>query len=190
MRFPEPIDIKTIAASIDAVIMGKQEQWAHGINEIHKVEPGDITFVDIEKYYQKSLNSSASIIIINKEVTCPEGKSLLLVDDPFTVFELIVRKYRPREPMNQAIHPSASIHPTAVIEPNVMIGKEVSVGAHSYIQGHCYIGNYTTIGEHVIIQAGTMIGTDAFYFKERETGFEKWSSAGEVVIEDHVFIGA
>ena len=35
-----------------------------------------------------------------------------------------------------------------------------------------------------------MIGTDAFYFKERETGFEKWSSAGEVVIEDHVFIGA
>ena len=190
MRFPSPISVQHIASTINAEIIGQENQWAHGINEIHKVEIGDITFVDIEKYYQRSLDSAASIIIINKKVDCPDGKTLLLVADPFKAYESIISSYRPLEPLTGTIDPSALIHPTAIVEPNVLIGKDVKIGAHSYIQGHCYIGNYTTIGDHVVIQAGTMIGTDAFYFKERETGFEKWSSAGEVLIEDHVFIGA
>ncbi len=190
MRFPDPISIQSVADEINAEIIGKEDQWAHGINEIHKVQPGDITFVDIEKYYRKSLQSAASIIIINKEVECPPGKSLLLVADPFKAYESIIRKYRPLEPILHQIDPSAEIDPTAIVEPNVMIGRHVRIGAHSYIQGHTYIGNYTTIGRHVIIQAGTMIGTDAFYFKERASRYEKWSSAGEVIIEDDVFIGA
>jgi UDP-3-O-[3-hydroxymyristoyl] glucosamine N-acyltransferase len=72
----------------------------------------------------------------------------------------------------------------------VVIGHHVAIGAHTYIQANCYIGSHTTIGERVIIQAGTIIGTDAFYFKQYPSHYEKWHSGGEVIIEDDVFIGA
>ena len=42
----------------------------------------------------------------------------------------------------------------------------------------------------MIIQSGTTIGTDAFYFK-KETGIHtRWHSGGRVVIEDDVYIGS
>ena len=81
MRFENPVSVKSLAENAGAEIIGDAEQWAHGINEIHKAKAGDITFVDIEKYYNKSLHSAATIIIINKRVECPIGKTLLLVDD-------------------------------------------------------------------------------------------------------------
>jgi UDP-3-O-[3-hydroxymyristoyl] glucosamine N-acyltransferase len=47
------------------------------MNEIHVVETGDIVFVDHPKYYDKALNSAATIVLINKKF-CPEGKALLI----------------------------------------------------------------------------------------------------------------
>ena len=48
---------------------------------------------------------------------------------------------------------------------------------------------YTKIGDHVTIQSGTVIGSDAFYFQKKEEGYKKWTSGGEVIIEDKVEIG-
>ena len=48
------------------------------------VEAGDITFVDHPKYYDKALNSKATIVIINKEVDWPEGKALIFSECPST----------------------------------------------------------------------------------------------------------
>ncbi|MCB0688914.1 MAG: UDP-3-O-(3-hydroxymyristoyl)glucosamine N-acyltransferase [Saprospiraceae bacterium] len=190
MRFASPVSVSSLAKEIGAKIIGDANLWAHGINEIHKVVPGDITFVDIEKYYSKSLSSSATIILINKEVDCPPGKCLLVVKNPFQVYNDLVLRHRPFQPLTHLHSATAKIHPTAMIEPQVIIGDEVSIGANSYIQGNCYIGSHTTIGENVIIQAGTIIGTDAFYFKQWPEYYEKWHSGGEVIIEDNVFIGA
>ena len=166
MKFPEPVPVKEIATWVGATLIGDDQQLAHGINEIHKVEKGDITFVDIEKYYSQSLASAASIILINKKVDCPNGKTLLVTNDPFNAYDRLVAKYRPFHPMTGMIDPSARIHPSAIIEPNVMIGPHVRIGQDTYIQGQCYIGSYTEIGDRVNIQAGCMIGNDAFYFKK------------------------
>lgn len=190
MRFDKPLSVKLLAEEIGAKIIGDANLWAHGINEIHKVQPGDITFVDIEKYYKKSLKSQATIILINKEVECPENKCLLVVENPFQVYNSLVLKHRPFRPLTQNVSETAEIHPTAIIEPNVIIGDYVKIGANSYIQGNCYIGSHTTIGKNVMIQAGTIIGTDAFYFKQWEDHMEKWHSGGEVIIKDDVFVGA
>jgi len=190
MRFERPILVKELVDGFDCSISGDTEQYAHGINEIHKVQPGDVTFVDIEKYYNTCLQSAASVILINKEVACPPNKTLILVDDPFTVYNEIVLRHRPFQPLTMNISADAIIHPSAIIEPNVVIGHNVRIGADTYIQSHCYIGSHTTIGDRVIIQAGTMIGTDAFYFKQRKSKFEKWHSGGEVIIMDDVFLGA
>src|SRR6266576_2231136 len=77
------IFLQWIADLIGAKLSGNINAAATGINEIHKVENGDLVFVDHPKYYDKCINSDATFIIINKETDVPEGKALLIVDNPF-----------------------------------------------------------------------------------------------------------
>jgi UDP-3-O-[3-hydroxymyristoyl] glucosamine N-acyltransferase len=190
MKFPHPIPVKEIAQKIGAQIIGDDSLLATGINEIHKVEKGDICFSDLPKYFQRSLDSEASIIILNEEVECPEGKAILVVDNPFEAYDGIVREHRPFTPLTANISETAEIHPSTIIEPNVVISHHVKIGKNCYIQANSYIGEYTVIGDNVNIQAGAIIGTDAFYYKRSKEGLLKWQSGGRVVIEDHVEIGA
>jgi len=189
MKFSQPIPLKEIAEKIKAEIIGDDTLLAKGINEIHKVEPGDITFVDVQKYFDKSLNSAASIIILNERTECPPGKALLLCEQPFEAYNSLVLEHRPRHVLSEMIHPSAVIHPSAMIEPNVVIGPSVRIGKYSHIQANVVIAEHTTIGDHVIIQSGSVIGTEAFYFKRYPEGYKKWRSGGRVIIEDRVDIG-
>lgn len=189
MQFPQPIPVAQIAQQIGAEIIGDATALAWGINEIHQVRPGDITFVDVPKYFDKSLRSAATIVILNERVPAPAGKTLLLCDAPFDAYNQLVLAQRPFEPLQTTISPLAQIDPSAVIEPGAIIGPQVSIGAHSYIQAGAIIHAYTEIGQHVIIQSGAIIGTDAFYFKRTPAGMIKWRSGGRVLIHDHADIG-
>lgn len=190
MKFQQPIPIREIAKKIGASIIGDDQLMATGINEIHKVEPGDITFTDAPKYFKKSLEAAATIIILNEKTHCPPGKALLLCSQPFEAYDSIVREHRPFRPLNDRISESANIHPSSIVEPGAIIGHQVVIGKNCYIQANAYIGDFTFIGNHVTIQAGAIIGTDAFYFQKTENGYQKWRSGGRVVIHDHVDIGA
>lgn len=191
MKFPTPIPVKEIAEKIGAQIIGNDTLVATGINEIHKVEEGDITFSDLAKYSRKALKSAASIIILNEPVECPEGKALLICNRPFDAYDSLVRAFRPFRPLSVQIDSNAKIHPTAIIEPGVVIADNVEIGENCHIQANVVIMEHTFVGKNVTIQAGTMIGTDAFYFKKLEDGtFQKWRSGGRVVIQDNVDIGA
>lgn len=161
-----------------------------GVNEIHRVTPGDIVFVDHPKYYDKALNSAATIILINKEVDCPEGKSLLVSDDPLRDFNRIIEAFLPTPQQTASIDPTANIAPTAVIYPNVSIGPNVTIGANSIIYANVSIYANTTIGDNVIIHSNTTIGADPFYFQKRPQGFVKLNVCGAVNIADNVEIGA
>src|SRR5437868_14625080 len=103
MRFPSPVSVKWIADLIHAKLLGNVNGEATGINEIHKVEAGDLVFVDHPKYYDKCINSAASFIIINKEAEIPEGKALLVVENPFEAYSTIVKHFRPFEPCSKPI---------------------------------------------------------------------------------------
>ncbi|HEX5626100.1 MAG TPA: LpxD N-terminal domain-containing protein [Saprospiraceae bacterium] len=190
MKLHQPISAAELAGRFQMKLLGKPDQLIYGINEIHKVTEGDLTFVDHEKYYQKSVGSAATTILINKEWECPDGKTLLVTDDPFSVYNQLVLEARPLIPQTQQISGTAVIHPTAVIEANVIIGHYTVIGAHSHIYANTVIGEHTVIGDHVRIQSGSVIGSDAFYFKKTKDGFKKWRSGGRVVIHDHVDIGA
>ncbi len=190
MKFSKPVSIKEIAERFNCRIIGNADLVATGINEIHKVENGDITFVDVEKYYQKSIHSAATVILINKEAEFPEGKALLVCDDPFSVYNRIVKEHRPFEPLNAMISDSAEIHPSTILEPNVVVGNHARIGKNCYIQANVFIGEHTIIKDNVTIQAGALIGTDAFYYKKIPTGYDKWRSCGRVIIENDVEIGA
>jgi UDP-3-O-[3-hydroxymyristoyl] glucosamine N-acyltransferase len=190
MKFSTPIPIQEIADLIGAKIIGDATSMAQGLNEINKVEQGDITFVDVSKYFAKSLASAATFVILNEEVACPEGKTLLFHSKPFEAYNHLAKLFRPTLRQNVLIAETADIHPTAIIEPNVVIGHHVKIAENAHIQANTVIGEYVIIGKNVIIQANCSIGSDAFYYKKEDNGYQKWRSIGRVIIEDEVEIGA
>ena len=95
MKFETPLTLKQLADLLKAEFVGDPDFKITGINEIHMVEQGDLTFVDHPKYYSKALNSAATTILINKKVDCPKGKALLISKDPFTDYVSLAKKFRP-----------------------------------------------------------------------------------------------
>ena len=68
MRIEPATTVKCLADFIGATkIIGDQNQVITGLNELHEVEAGDITFVDHPKYYQRVLSSAATVAIINPD---------------------------------------------------------------------------------------------------------------------------
>lgn len=193
MRFDKKVSLTEIAQLIGARIIGNGDGFATGINEIHKVEEGDLVFVDHPKYYQKCINSAATYIIINRETDFPPHKSLLLVDEPFEAYQTIVRHYRPFVPLSKNISDTATIGEGSLVMPGAIIGNHVRIGKNTAIHSNAVILDHCQVGDNVIIQSGTVIGSDAFYYNKktaRDVHYKKMLSGGRVVIEDDVEIGA
>ncbi len=190
MKLNPALTLKEVATFIHAEFEGDPFQIVSGINEIHKVENGDLTFVDHPKYYNKALQSKATFILINKEVDCPDGKALIFSDDPFRDYVFLVKKFRPFEPSTKFISDTAQIGEGTVIQPGVFIGNHVQIGKNCIIHANVSIYDHSIIGDDVIIHSNTVLGADAFYFQKRSNGYNKMESCGRVVIGDKVEIGS
>ena len=190
MKFQNPVLLSDLASLTGSRVLGNANLPVQGINEIHKVESGDITFVDHPKYYDKARSSAASFVIINKEVDVPAGKALLFHADPFSVYVAIVKHFRSFQPSPEAISSNATIGKGTIIQPGAFIGNDVVIGENCVIHSNVSIYDHSIIGNNVIIHANTVIGSDAFYFKRRPEGYDKMVSCGRVIIHDHVEIGA
>ncbi len=194
MRFPSPVSMQWLSEFLDARLLGNKDGQATGINELHKVEKGDLAFVDHPKYYETCINSAADFIIINKAVdTIPAGKALLVVEQPFESYLKIVHHFRPFEKASKSISDSATIGEGSYIAPTAFIGHHVTIGKNCIIQPHVTILDHCVIGNNVYIQPGTVIGSDAFYYntkKDREQWYRRMESCGRVIIEDYAEIGA
>ena len=190
MKFPRTYTLKEIAELIDCNYVGDESFPVLGMNEIHVVNPGDIVFVDHPKYYDKALESAATIVLINKEVDCPEGKALLISDDPFRDFNKLTQHFQPFVPSSASISNTAAIGENTIVQPNCFIGNNVVIGENCVIHSNVSIYDDTLIGDNVTIHAGTVLGSNAFYYKKRPEGYDRLLSGGRVVIEDNVDIGA
>ena len=190
MKFKKPQTLKQIASLLNIDFIGDADFQVLGINEIHVVQRGDIVFVDHPKYYDKALKSAATTILINKKVDCPEGKSLLISDDPFNDFNKITKHFNPFIASKDSISESAIIGQNTVIQPNVFVGNNVKIGSNCFIHPNVTIYDNTIIGNNVTIHANTVLGADAFYYKNRLAGYDKLISGGRVVLKDNVDLGA
>ncbi|NVO19376.1 MAG: UDP-3-O-(3-hydroxymyristoyl)glucosamine N-acyltransferase [Bacteroidetes bacterium] len=190
MKLPHPVTLQEIATFLGAQYSGPSDFPVTGINEIHMVTAGDLTFVDHPKYYSKALTSKATTILINQRVEAPDGKSLIFCDDPFADFVKLGRKYNPFMACNSAISPTASIGENTVIQPGAFIGNKVSIGKNCIIHSNVSIYDGCILGDNVIIHANSVIGADAYYFQRKPEGYRKLESCGTVVIADNVEIGA
>ncbi|MBL7922827.1 MAG: UDP-3-O-(3-hydroxymyristoyl)glucosamine N-acyltransferase [Bacteroidia bacterium] len=190
MKLTHSPTLAEIAEMISGRVIGNPEARVSGINEIHRVENGDLTFVDHPKYYDKALHSAATFVLINKEVEAPAGKGLIFSDDPFRDYVYLCRRFMPFVPSSAAIDPSAKIGKGTVLQPNVSVGPEVVIGKNCILHSGVVIYAHCVIGDNVIIHANTVIGADAFYYKRRPEFYDKMHSCGRVVLQDHVEIGA
>lgn len=190
MRLSVPVPLSEIARLVNAEIIGDANALVMGINEIHKVESGDLMFVDVAKYFKKAFQSAATFILINQRVVPPQGKHLLLCDDPFVAYNTLTKHYAPARPLSVQVSDTAEVHPTAILEPNVILGDDVRVGAGTHIRANVVVHAGTIVGKRVVIHAGTVVGSDAFYYKPYGDRYEKMHSCGRVVVEDDVEIGS
>lgn len=162
--------------------------------------------------------SKAGVTFVNAQVPLVEGKNYLVTDQPSRAFQQLVDAfYPPRQHPSgfKGIHPTAVIHETAQLEegvsvgPHAVIDEGVKIGTGSFIGSGAYIGPDTQIGycclihphvvirescqigNHVIIQPGAVIGSCGFgYTTDKEGRHIKLNQVGNVIIEDHVEIGA
>ncbi|MEO6833103.1 MAG: UDP-3-O-(3-hydroxymyristoyl)glucosamine N-acyltransferase [Chitinophagaceae bacterium] len=193
MQLDTPVSVRWIADFIGAEIVGDEHQMVSGLNEIHKVTPGDLSFVDFEKYYDKCLHSAATVVVINKNVAAPAGKALLICNDPFSAYVSLVKHFKPFRAADKMIADSAKVGGGTIIQPGVFVGNNVQIGRDCLIHANVTIYDGCIIGNNVIIHSGSVLGADAFYFKrrkERAVQYDKLESCGRVIIEDYVEIGA
>jgi len=190
VKLAKPYTLQEISNFIGAEFEGPPYFQVTGINEIHMVEAGDLTFVDHPKYYSKALNSNATTILINKKVDRPEGKVLLFSDNPFDDYMKLVKKFSPFEPADKMISDKAVIGEGTIIQPGAFIGNHVKIGKNCIIHANASIYDHSILGDNVIIHSGTVIGADAFYFQKREKETVKFESCGRVVLKNNVEIGA
>lgn len=188
MTFKQPQTLKNIAELIGAKMIGDENFPVLGTNEIHRVKNGEIVFVNHPKYYDKALNSAATIILIDKEVDCPEGKVLLVSQDPFGDFNKINTHFTKITNFGETLH-ELEVGERTQIHPSVVIGNNVEIGNDCIIFPNVVIGDRTIIGDNVIIQSGTVLGGDAFYYRKLNGNFDRLISVGNVIIENNVEIG-
>jgi UDP-3-O-[3-hydroxymyristoyl] glucosamine N-acyltransferase len=190
MKFSAPTTVESLALMLGCDWKGNGSQLVTGLNEIHMVEPGDVVFVDHPKYYQKALDCAATVVLINKEVEVPVGKSILISEDPFRDFNKLIAHYHPVRYSEFRVHPKSHIGKGTKIEPGVFIDEGAMIGNNCIIHSNVSIHSNCVIGDNVIIQSNTVIGSEAFYYKKRADRFERLLTCGTVHIKDNVEIGA
>ncbi len=190
MKLPRPYKISEIASFLGTTFIGDENALITGVNEIHNIEKGDLTFADSSKHYEQTLFSSANAIIINTKPENTNSKNLIFSEDPFRDYNRFVKQFLSFTQSQQAISPTAKIGLNTIIQPNVFIGNNVIIGAHCIIHSNVSIYQNCEIGNNVIIHSNTVIGADAFYYKRKEALLEKLESCGNVIIKDSVEIGA
>lgn len=209
-----------IAQLIGGTIIGNPTLQIDSLCKIQEATPGSVTFLANPSYEKYLYTTQASVVIIDQKFKPihPVSPSLILVEDPYRSFTILLKKY-------QSLSTSDS-HPVGIEEPSYLskhatVGEQVYRGAFSYIGAyaqigngvqiypHAYIGNRVVIGENTIIysgvkiypgcqigknciiHAGAVIGSDGFGFAPQPTGsYQKIPQVGNVILEEEVEIGA
>jgi UDP-3-O-[3-hydroxymyristoyl] glucosamine N-acyltransferase len=208
---------QSIADFLGGTVEGDAEISVSNVAKIEEGKPGTLAFLANPKYNKYLYETEASIVIVNTDFTL-EGKvkaTLIRVPDAYKAFASLLELYQQAKGFKSGIESPSYIDSTAThgndiyIGAFAYIGKNVKIGNHVRIYPHVYIGDNTTIGDDCILfsgvkiyedtvigkacilHAGSVIGSDGFGFAQIEDGtYKKIPQVGNVILEDHVEIGA
>ncbi|MER3469777.1 MAG: UDP-3-O-(3-hydroxymyristoyl)glucosamine N-acyltransferase [Chitinophagaceae bacterium] len=207
-----------IALLLNGKVEGNADATVSSFGKIEEAMDGQLTFLANPKYEEYLYTTNASIAIINEsyELRQVVKPTLIRVADAYSAFAQLLSKYQEMVTQQMKgiqqpsyISSSAKIADDAFVGAFSYIGEGVKIGANSKIFPNCFLGDNVVIGENciihpgvkiyhdcilhnaVVIHAGTVIGSDGFGFAPQADGsFKKVPQIGNVVIEDHVEIGA
>ena len=207
----------TIAGFLKGEIEGNPDIKVNAIAKIEEGHEGALSFLANPKYEHFIYETKSSVVLVNKSFvsTGSIGATLIRVENSYEAFASLLRLVDQSRPRKKGIHPTAIIEtsakvgsdvfvgPYAYIGENCIIGNGCSIYPHVYIGDNTKLGNNCTLnpgvkiyhdcllGEGCIIHAGSVIGSDGFGFApQSDNEFMKIPQLGNVVLEDHVEIGA
>lgn len=206
-----------IAQLLNGTVEGDGNVTVSKLAKIEEGTPGALSFLSNPKYTHHIYKSQASIVIVAKDFIADQALKLTLirVDDPYLAFARLLELYNQIKLNKTGISDQTYVSPTATIGKNVYLGPFVFVGDGAVIGDNaklypqCYVGDNTkigsnttlfagvkvysdnVIGNHCVIHAGVVIGADGFGFAPlADSNYMKIAQIGNVIIEDHVEIGA
>jgi UDP-3-O-[3-hydroxymyristoyl] glucosamine N-acyltransferase len=207
----------TIAGFLKGEIEGDPGRVVNTVAKIEEGHVGALSFLANPKYEHYIYSTKSSIVLVNKSFV-PSSKveaTLIRVDNAYEAFASLLQLVTQSRPRKIGVHPTAVIEPSskigkdAYIGAYAYIGENCNVGDNCSIYPHVYIGDNSSVGDNCIlnpgvkiyrecilgegvtIHAGSVIGSDGFGFAPKsENEFIKIPQIGNVVIEDHVEIGA
>jgi len=207
----------TIAGFLKGEIEGNPDIKVNAIAKIEEGHEGALSFLANPKYEHFIYETKSSVVLVNKSFvpTGSIGATLIRVENSYEAFASLLRLVDQARPRKKGIHPTAIIEtsarvgsdvfvgPYAYIGENCIIGDGCSIYPHVYIGDNTRLGNNCTLnpgvtiyhdcllGEGCIIHAGSVIGSDGFGFApQSDNEYMKIPQLGNVVLEDHVEIGA
>jgi len=207
----------TIAGFLKGEIEGNPDIKVNTVAKIEEGYEGALSFLANPKYEHYIYSTGSSIVLVNKKFVPSEKikATLIRVENAYEAFASLLRLVDQSRPRKKGIHATAIIETTAKIGSDVYIGPYAYIGENCIlgdgcsVYPHVYIGDNTKlgknctinpgvkiyhdclVGEGCIIHAGTVIGSDGFGFApQSESEYMKIPQLGNVIIEDHVEIGA
>lgn len=208
---------KDIAEILGGKIEGDENVTVNKLAKIEEGTPGSLSFLANPKYKPHIYNSEASIVIVGDDFIAEKAvkPTLIRVSDAYGAFAQLLEVYNQIKLHKKGISKNASIADSARIGKDVYIGSQAVIGEHvvvgdnakiypqSYIGDNTTIGSDTTlfagvkiysdntIGSHCVFHSGVVIGADGFGFApQADNNYKKIAQIGNVIIEDHVEIGA
>lgn len=208
-----------IAGILEGEVQGNEQVTVSGLSKIEEGQPNTLTFLSNMKYEPHIYETNASIAIVAKTFNptkpLPSALTLIKVEDPYNCFAKLLEVYDQMHQKTAKIEKNAFIAESAkigkevyigasaYIGENVVIGDHVKIYPNTFIGDNVKVGDETTIhpnvsvyhdcviGKSCLIHAGAVIGSDGFGFAPNEKGeFQKVPQIGNVILEDHVDIGA
>jgi UDP-3-O-[3-hydroxymyristoyl] glucosamine N-acyltransferase len=208
-----------IAGMLSGEVVGNAEVTVSSLAKIEEGKPGTLTFLSNPKYTEYIYSTGASVAIVaadfSPEKTLPAQLTLIKVADPYACFAKLLEAYNQLRQPQAGISKLAHLSASAVVADEVYLGEFVSVGERVSIGKGCkiypqvYIGDGVQIGDgttvypgvriyadcvvgnHCTLHSGVVIGADGFGFAPNaENNYAKVPQIGNVIIEDHVEIGA
>lgn len=207
-----------ISILVNGKIEGHADAAVSSFGKIEEAETGQLSFLANPKYEDYLYSTNASIVIINEnyELRQAVNPTLIRVPDAYSAFAQLLSKYQEMATQQlKGIQQPSFISPSAKIGEDVFvgafcyIGENVKIGRNTKVFPNSFIGDNVCIGENCIVHpgvkiyhdcvlknlitvhAGSVIGSDGFGFAPQADGsFKKVPQIGNVIIEDHVEIGA
>jgi UDP-3-O-[3-hydroxymyristoyl] glucosamine N-acyltransferase len=219
-NLPVVATVEQLAELVRGRLVGDGSVPIRSARPVGEAGPGDITFIESERFLKLLRTSPASAAIVGPHFKASRndvgsGLAVIEVDDPMAAF-LAVRSHLTGQPKPRW----TGVHPQAWVAPTALLGTGVAIYPFAYVGDGAVIGNGTTLhpgavigdgcqlgrdcivhpnavlyqgvilGDRVEIHAGSVLGGDGFGYRQSDGRHVKVPHSGGLRVENDVEVGS